>query len=200
MADALENYIEVRQSIFTTKMPYGGFSYKNYLAWDESNRWELIDGIPYMMAGASVRHQSMTVELLGQLREFLKNKPCRVFTAPFDVRLFPESDLSDKTVVQPDILVVCDEKKLSDGKACRGAPDFIIEVMSESSAGRDLIDKKRIYEAAGVKEYWVVGEEKFYRYVLIDNKYLETIFDRAKDVGLEVSILKGCMISIKGSA
>ena len=202
MADALRNYEETRP-IFNAKLlfnvkrlPYNGFTYRDYLTWGDDYRWELIDGMPYMMAGASVYHQSMVVELLGQLREFLKGKPCKVFTAPFDVRLFPEDDLSDRTVVQPDILVVCDEEKLSYGKACRGAPDFIIEVMSDSSEGRDLIDKRKLYETAGVKEYWVVGEEKLYKYVLIDYKYQEAVFDRNKDFKQEVFVLKGCTINL----
>jgi len=193
MALAIE---ETMQKFSSGKMPYGGFSYKNYLTWDDSYRWELMDGIPCMMAGAFVRHQEIVCSLLRQIGNFLEGNPCRVFTAPFDVRLFPEPDMSDKTVVQPDILIVCDEEKLSDGKACRGAPDFIIEVMSDSSEGRDLIDKKKAYEKAGVKEYWAVGEEKLYRFVLIDNTYQEAVFDMTKGIRLELFNLKGCIINL----
>jgi Uma2 family endonuclease len=93
------------------------YTYGDYLYWGEDSRYEIIDGIAYKMPSPSVIHQSVSGELTGEIREFLKGKPCRVFAAPFDVRLFPEDDNSDTTVVQPDILVVCDQSKLSDGKA-----------------------------------------------------------------------------------
>jgi len=70
--------------------------------------------------------------------------------APFDVRLFYEEDNSDKLVVQPDVLVICDSKKLSDGRACRGAPDFVVEVVSDGSTKKDFVTKKAKYEKAGV--------------------------------------------------
>ena len=139
-------------------------------------------------------HQRIVISLLRQIGNFLDGKPCEVFTAPFDVRLFPEPDSSDKTVVQPDILVVCDEEKLADNKACRGAPDFVIEICSDSSEGRDLIDKKKLYEKAGVKEYWVVTEKKTYQYILKDNKYEEVLHDIGKK--LAVFVLKGCFIDL----
>ena len=173
------------------------YTYSDYLKWDDGERWELIDGAAYAMSPApSWRHQGISIELSRQLGNYLEGNPCRVYVAPFDVRLFPEPDMSDKTVLQPDILVVCDKEKLSDGKACRGAPDFIIEVMSGSSEGRDLIDKKKKYEAAGVKEYWAVGEEKLYRFVLIDGKYQEAVFETGKSIKLELFALKGCKINV----
>ena len=185
---------ETKRPSFLRKLPWGGFSYKDYLKWDEDVRWELMNGIPYMMAGASVWHQRMVSRLHLQLGNLLTGKPCEVFIAPFDVRLFPKDDLSDITVVQPDVLVVCDEEKISDGKACKGPPDFIAEVVSENSEGRDLIDKRKLYEKAGVKEYWAVTEKKVHRYILKDNKYEEDVSDRGQK--LPVSVLKGCFIDL----
>jgi Uma2 family endonuclease len=105
------------------------YTYADYLSWDDSERYEIIDGIVYAMASPAIRHQEISGELYGEIWGFLKGKPYRVFAAPFDVRLFPEAGKSDTTVIQPDILVVCDSSKLSDRRSCKGAPDMIVEVM-----------------------------------------------------------------------
>ena len=97
------------------------------------------------------------MELSGILWSFFKDHPCKVFPAPFDVR-FPMTDDSDErtdTVVQPDIVVVCDARKLDD-RGCRGAPDLAVEIVSLESAARDMKEKLALYEKRGVKEYWVV--------------------------------------------
>lgn len=135
------------------------FSYADYLTWPNDERWELIDGVPYAMSPAPVRrHQSISVELCRQFANYLLDKPCKVYDAPFDVRLSEQSSVSDNyidTVVQPDILVVCDESKL-DVRGCIGAPDLIIEILSPSTAAHDLKVKFELYQRYGVKEYWVV--------------------------------------------
>jgi len=198
MADALYDYSDSRLSkkfTFEGHIPSEGFTYKDSLSWGNEIRCELIDGIPHMMAGASAWHQRIVGALYIQLKEFLKNKPCEAFIAPFDVRLSPKEDESDKTVVQPDVLVVCDEEKLADGKACKGPPDFIVEVTSTGSKGKDMIDKKELYEAAGVKEYWVVDENKLYVYVLKNKAYRETILPMSKGLTVETTVFKGCKIT-----
>ena len=135
------------------------YTYADYLSWDTSTRYEVIDGVAYAMAGATALHQRISRELTVLIHDFLKDKPCEIFTAPFDVRLFPEDDNSDTVVVQPDILVVCDKSKLLDGKACKGAPDLVVEILSESSVITDRKVKYEIYQEAGVKEYWIVNTE-----------------------------------------
>ena len=134
------------------------FTYGDYVNWPEDERWELIDGYAYNMSPApSRRHQKISRDLEFQIVSFLTDKPCDVYDAPFDVRL-PEADEQDEdieTVVQPDIVVVCDEKKLDD-KGCRGAPDIIIEILSPATAPKDMKIKLPLYEKHGVKEYWVV--------------------------------------------
>ena len=135
------------------------YTYADYRTWDSDERYEIIDGIAYAMASPSARHQRISRELMNMLYQYLKGKPCEVFAAPFDVRLFPEKDNSDTTVVKPDILVVCDKTKLSDGKACRGAPDLIIEILSAGSAVMDRKVKAEKYREAGVREYWIVNSE-----------------------------------------
>lgn len=136
------------------------YSYADYLTWFDEKRRELINGFIKMMSPApALVHQEVSSSLFGHIWSYFKNKPCKVFTAPFDVRL--PKDTSDKehhkifTVVQPDITVVCDLSKL-DEKGCLGAPDLIVEIISPFSAKRDLHDKFEIYEQSGVKEYWVV--------------------------------------------
>lgn len=135
------------------------FSYKHYRDWPDDERWELIHGIPYAMSPApTLYHQSIVVELSRQISNFLKNKPCRVFVSPVDVLFAGENDTNDddiETVVQPDIVVVCDNKKLN-GRYIKGVPDLIIEVLSPSTASKDLKQKFTLYENHGVKEYWVV--------------------------------------------
>ena len=186
---------KTRKSIFHRNFSGGGYTYNEYMTWNEDSFWELIDGIPYMMAPPTFRHQDLAGEIYIQLKNFLKDKPCKVYISPIGVRLFPEIKGNDKTIVLPDIVVVCDEKKLSDGKTINGAPDFIIEIISPSSKGRDLIDKKELYEDAGVKEYWVVDADKVFKYVLLNKQYQETIFNITKGLVIKLSILKGCKIS-----
>ena len=154
------------------------YTYTDYLSWDTSTRYEIIDGVAYAMASPTVLHQEISRELMVLLYDFLKGKPCKVFAAPFDVRLFPEDDNSDTVVVQPDILVVYDKSKLSDGKACKGAPDLVVEILSESSAIMDRKVKYEKYEEAGVKEYWIVNTETLDVLVnrLINGRYVSTVY------------------------
>lgn len=171
------------------------YTYRNYLEFPENMRCELIDGEVFMMASPSDWHQAMVVELCGQLRDFFRGKPCRVRVAPFDVRLFPKDDNSDDVVVQPDIMVICDESKRADGRSCRGAPDFIIEVLSRSTRSHDLLRKRSRYEKAGVREYWAVGADAVFKYVLADGVYLETAYPvSTKPVDVPVDLFAGCVL------
>lgn len=132
--------------------------YGDYLTWPEDVRYELIDGDAYLMVPApDVAHQEVAGEIYHQVRLALKSKPCRALIAPIDVRLpkFNEDDNRIDTVVQPDFLVVCDEKKL-DRRGVRGAPDWIVEVLSPSTASHDQIKKRQLYERHGVREYWLI--------------------------------------------
>ena len=133
-------------------------TYADYLSWPDDVRYELIDGVAYLMAPApTLDHQDVAGEIYFQLRRALEGKPCRTFIAPVDVRL-PKADEADdqiNTVVQPDVLVVCDASKL-DRRGVRGAPDFVVEVLSPGTAAHDQVRKRRVYERAGVKEYWLI--------------------------------------------
>jgi len=170
-----------------------GFSYKDYEKWGDDVKVELIDGIVYMMSSPGERHQWIVSEFHGQLWNELKDKKCQVYS-DLDVRLFYHENKLDKTVVRPDVMVVCDEKKVLGKKTCEGAPDFIIEVLSAGTAGKDFFEKKMQYEKAGVKEYWIVGKDKVYQYVLVDGSYFERFVHITKDLKLPVGVLGGCLI------
>ena len=134
------------------------YTYKDYLEWPEEERWELIEGVAYNMTPSPSRsHQKISAALVNALYQYLKGKNCEVYYAPFDVRL-PEGDEEDnkiKTVVQPDIVVICDPSKL-DEKGCKGSPDLIMEILSPSTASIDYISKLKLYEKNQVSEYWII--------------------------------------------
>lgn len=133
-------------------------TYAEYAAWPDDVRYELIHGIAYAMDPAPARrHQEVAGEMFRQIADALEGSPCRPYIAPFDVRL-PRADEADgriDTVVQPDISVICDKAKL-DERGRRGAPDWIVEVLSPGSAGHDQVVKRELYERVGVREYWLV--------------------------------------------
>jgi Uma2 family endonuclease len=133
-------------------------TYAEYVSWPDDVRYELIDGIAFAMGPAPTRrHQEVVGQLFRQIADALEGAPCRPYIAPFDVRLPRAAETDDKvdTVVQPDISVICDKTKL-DERGCRGAPDWIIEVLSPGSAGHDQVVKRALYERVGVREYWLV--------------------------------------------
>ena len=151
------------------------FTYGDYCSWEDGERWELIDGEAFCMSPAPNRaHQGVLGELFFQVRRQLEGHPCRVYVAPFDIRL-PKGNEADElidTVVQPDISVICESKKLDD-RGCRGAPDWIIEILSPSTARMDQIRKRTLYEREGVREYWLVhpSDKMLYIYRLLDSGY-----------------------------
>jgi Uma2 family endonuclease len=149
--------------------------YGDYLTWPDDSRYELIDGSAYAMSPApDLAHQDVAGEIYRQTANILAGKSCRAFIAPVDVRLpkHNEADESIDTVVQPDVLVVCDSSKL-DRRGVRGAPDWIVEVLSPSTAGHDQIKKRNLYERHGVKEYWLIHpmDRVLTVYHLIDGEY-----------------------------
>lgn len=134
------------------------YTYKDYLNWPMEERWEIIEGVPYNMSPApSRKHQDISGELFNQIYNYLKGKTCKVYSAPFDVRLFTNKERDEDTtnVVQPDLSIICDYSKLDD-KGCKGSPDLIIEIASPTTLKKDLKDKFYLYEKALVKEYWLV--------------------------------------------
>lgn len=135
------------------------FTYADYLTWHEGERWELIDGAAYDMSPApNRRHQGIVGKVFVKLANFLEDKPCDVYVAPFDVRLAAQENAADDeiiNVVQPDVSVFCSEEKLDDAGAV-AAPDIAVEVLSPYTSVKDQREKLALYERFGVKEYWII--------------------------------------------
>lgn len=130
---------------------------EQYEALPENRRVEVFDGVVYDMASPSQIHQTLSMELSNILYNYIKSKKgsCQVSSAPFDVKL---SD-HPLTIVQPDIMIICDKEKL-DGKRCNGAPNLIIEIVSPDTLADDYIRKLYYYKNAGVREYWIVDPRR----------------------------------------
>ena len=131
---------------------------EDYYALMDGRRHELINGIIYDMASPGSIHQLISGHLFHAIfSHILENGgPCKVFYAPYDVKLFPDED---GNIVQPDLLVVCDPKKIRTNRL-EGAPDWIIEIASKSSLSHDYVTKLNLYKEAGVREYWIVDPDK----------------------------------------
>lgn len=170
------------------------YTYEDYLKTPDDKRYELIEGELLMTPSPVPRHQRISRELEFCLVQFVKaNDLGEVFDAPCDVYL------DDKNVVQPDILFISKERKNIIGeKNIQGAPDLVIEIISENTAYRDLIQKKKIYARFGVKEYWIVipGEELIEVYTLKDNTYILYKSCNKEDT-LESPFLRDLKIELK---
>jgi len=197
MADYLDNNQQKNYPVWLMKpTPPDGYTYADYEKWDDDINVELDEGMVYMMAGAIPAHQLIAGELLVQLKIQLSGKTCTPLHET-DVRLFYKQDNSDTTIFRPDIIVVCDKSKFFRKKNCEGAPDFVIEIISEYSESRDLGRKRDVYEKAGVKEYWVVSAEKLHVFVLVNSKFQENIIPLHKTLKQPVSCLEGCIIDFQ---
>lgn len=149
--------------------PDGYYTYQDYLTWEFPQRMELIRGKPYELSPApSRRHQEISFVFGLKLGNHLLDNNCKVYTAPFDVRLpITNKKGQPNTVVQPDLCVVCDENKL-DKQGCNGAPDLVIEILPPGNNKKEVREKFDLYEESGVREYWLVlpEEEMVYVYIL----------------------------------
>jgi Uma2 family endonuclease len=152
----------------------GEYTLKDYYALPDSRRVELIDGLFYDMASPKTVHQDIIFYIHMSLYEYIrdKKKPCKVFESPVDVQL----DCDDKTMLEPDVMVVCDRDKIKEF-GIYGAPDFILEVISKSSRQKDMTIKLRKYQAAGVREYWIIDpyKEVLITYDLTDEDYIPNV-------------------------
>ena len=134
------------------------YTYGEYRHWPEDDRWELIEGVAYAMSSPTSFHQAILVNLARIIGNHLKGKPCKVFFAPLDI-LFPRLEEQDEndvdTVVQPDLVVVCDRSRIRP-YGVWGAPDLVVEILSPSTSRKDFREKYNLYQRSGVKEYWVI--------------------------------------------
>lgn len=166
------------------------FCYRDYLGWPGPDRWEIIGGEAWaMVPGPDADHQRILRDLCTQINVFLRGNRCELFQAPFDLLLptAAEADEEVQTVLQPDAFVVCEPEKITQ-RGCRGAPDWVIEVLSPSTAGRDQILKRRLYEKAQVKEYWIFSpaERLVFVYHLHKNRLaLDDIYDDTAKIAVK---------------
>ena len=139
----------------------GRYTYADLLSWDDGVRYELYDGIPVALASPTFEHQRICAALLAQFYAFSREKKCEAVAAPLDVRLFEKGGDQPEDVdkvVQPDLMIVCDREKI-DRRGIHGAPDLVVEILSDSTRRNDQLVKYRMYQKAGVREYWVIDPE-----------------------------------------
>ena len=151
----------------TAEKPGNGFTYSDYAAWPEDERWEILDGDAYAMTPApTIRHQEISGYIYSRFAQFFQGKGCKPFAAPTDVVF------DDRNIVQPDLLVVCDRNKITENNI-QGEPDLVVEILSPSTALKDKREKKALYERFGVREYLIVYplEDLVERFVLADGIY-----------------------------
>lgn len=192
-AKKLENYTNEEQEIKK-------YTYADLLEMDDDKRYEIIDGKLYLMSSPSITHQAIAGAIYTQLVLFLEGKKCTPFIAPLDVA-FSKSKQEHKifNVVQPDVMVVCDIKKLEDGKKVFGAPDFVIEILSPSTSRKDQLEKLNLYLKYKVKEYWIIDPENMWVWPYLLNEQgmyeLGKVYELTNEE-VPVKVLKGCKINL----
>ena len=157
-----EAYRNLPDAVREAAAPYftkrqGEYTVEDYRNLPEDIRAELIDGVLIFLEAPTFTHQELVTELLLEFGFYIrKNKgPCRVLPSPLDVQI----DCYDRTIVQPDIALICKEERIT-RKGIYGAPDFCIEIVSDSSRKRDYGIKMQKYMNAGVREYWIVDQKR----------------------------------------
>lgn len=168
-------------------------TWQQYYELPEGEHAELVNGELYYLAAPSRIHQRLVMEITYALTSYIKSRKgsCEVYPAPFAVKLSEE----DNIIVQPDISVICDKKKLDD-RGCNGGPDLVIEILSPTNKNRDCIEKLKLYSEYEVKEYWIIDPDtkKVIVYQLEDNSGIPNIFGFDSDI--KVNIFEGLYIRI----
>ena len=205
----MKNYLTIQNEDFTETLveePESpiGFTYADYLTWNFKERIELIRGKIFKMSPApTFKHQQIAANIFVAIYVFLKNKSCKALIAPVDVRLkgkpFRKKKLRDDeiiTVVQPDIIVVCDEEKLKDNRSVDGAPELVVEILSPGNTRTETKYKFDLYEENCVEEYWVVYPEFKQIHVFLLNEkeeYGKPVIYEANE-NIKSTVLKGLRI------
>ncbi|PKL08448.1 MAG: Uma2 family endonuclease [Spirochaetae bacterium HGW-Spirochaetae-7] len=170
----------------------GKYTLADWRSWPIDERWELIDGIAYCMSPAPrVPHQEKAYDLGRKLGNFLEGMPCRPFMAPLDVFLEEDAQGDGGIVVEPDVMVVCEQGKIADD-GIHGAPDFVAEVLSDSTANKDFGVKKELYERSGVREYWIIHPDTgdIFQYVR-DGALFAPVQEHRRGVPVHSSVFTG---------
>lgn len=176
------------------------YTYADYLKWKFEERLELFRGKIFKLAAPNTKHQEISGRIFASINSYLQRTPCKVYYAPFDVRLPVQDKKRDNeitTVVQPDLCVICDLSKI-DEKGCIGAPDIVVEILSPGNTKKEVQDKFDLYEEAGVKEYWLVfpDTETIIIYTLQHEKFVGSK-PFAPGETITSSVLTGLVIDVK---
>lgn len=177
------------------------YTYADLLSWDDDpTRYELYDGQLRALSAPTHIHQMILTDLVVQIGGYLKGKPCKIYPAPFDVRLFEQEGNSPEdvdTVVQPDLSIVCDNDRQVDRRGVHGAPDLVVEILSPSTKQYDCLIKFKLYQQAGVREYWIVDPDKklVLVYTLVNGQYYVPEVYTAKDT-VPVGVLEDCNVDL----
>lgn len=174
------------------------YPFADCLSWDEHERIEIVNGEAIMMSPPARVHQEILMELARQFANYLEGKQCKVYPAPFAVRLFErDGDATENvdTMVEPDISVVCDNNKL-DKYGCKGAPDMVVEILSPSTRRHDRLVKLGLYQQAGVREYWTIdpGNQSVQVFLLDEKGALQLREDYGREDIAKVNVLDGCFM------
>lgn len=176
------------------------YTFADCLAWGENERAEIINGEIFMMAPPSSVHQEISGALFAQFYNYLEGKQCRVYAAPFAVRLFEQDGDTPEnvdTMVEPDLSVICDKNKI-DKRGCKGVPDLVIEILSPSTQRHDRLVKLDLYQRAGVREYWIADPENGTIQVMLQDSsgtlQLREVYSQS-DIA-RVNVLEGCFIDL----
>jgi len=177
------------------------YSYTDYLQWFDETRRELFNGFFKLMSPAPTsKHQLVASNIYGLIWNYLRKKKCKAFYAPFDVRLPNENETNDNeiyTVVQPDICVICDLQKI-DKRGCLGAPDMIVEIVSENNKKRDLEEKFQIYQQHAVREYWIVlPDEKIVNVFLLNENQKYQLVGMFSEGQIKVNIFDNLYVDFE---
>lgn len=158
----IEQYFTVREKALDYQ--YGGkkVSYQEFMEIYEKStlRMEFINGEIYLLDSPTAGHQQILGRLYLLLNDYFQDKECQVFLAPFDIH-FSKKGFKDPDVMQPDISVACDVKEnITDRGRYMGTPDLVVEILSDSTRTKDMVDKLNTYVLSGVKEYWIVDQKQ----------------------------------------
>ena len=172
-------------------------TYEEFLEMSEASdlHYEYIDGEVFLMASPTYNHQAIVAEIHVCFHNWLKGKKCRSLTSPFDVTLIKGK--GSFNVVQPDILVLCDTDKINGKGRYTGVPTLVVEVLSGSGKGRDMVIKLDLYMQSGVREYWMVDPDK--REVMLYSFDKRNIMDHAffsRDQAVQSMVFPGLEIKL----
>jgi prevent-host-death family protein len=196
------NFFVVHEESKSFKSPRK-ISYEEYMELVDSSdqRYELINGEVYLLASPGFRHQVVVNEISGHFYNYFKDKPCRSLTAPLDVRLFGFATRfeEDPNVVQPDVMVICDEEKISEDNKYEGVPTLVVEVLSPSTKGKDMAIKLHLYMRSGVLEYWIAdpAQKMITQYSFSDERDIKDMHNFTAGDTIRSAVFEGLEIPLK---